>query len=431
METVSERVDAGGRRAKVAAAILAVVAAGVLLVVTAEPEPSMMRKLFGLWRGRALLLPVALLLAAGGVLAAACSRQAMLKYLSTCVGAAFALLVLEAAGQAGLVSWPDLLSPKASVAPIGSTPVPNMKIRGVTRHDLASAWGLPSPSIEYEYVTDRHGFRNRQDREAAHVYVLGDSIVLGALVAADQTVAGALERRLGVPTMQVALIDKSPQEIQRLFKQARLDVRGRLVLQFVFEGNDLPDSRRFRVGGAGTEAVTSRWQRSMTQNLIVAAQRWTQPVHGAAQLRTCRIGTDIYAFGWVRDSFDGLAEEMGHITKALSEFASWVRDAGGSYAVVYVPAKIRVLGSMCSFPAHSELAQVADHLNPLREYMRAWSERERIPMLDLTAPLQLAAQAGRIPWMTGDTHWNEVGHDVAAQSVAGWDTVKVLSPKPQ
>jgi hypothetical protein len=386
------------------------------LVVSADTRPTDQRLLFGLWRVRDLALAAALFIAAGGSLAAAASRAAFLGFLATGISTAAMYVLLEAAGAVGLVSWPALFGSRTPA--LGTKPVAHLDVAGTTYQDTASRWGLPSEPIAFRYRTDRHGFRNDTDRAEADIYLLGDSVLVAALLPFADTVAARLEQTTRKSVKQVALIGTGPQEQHRLFRDARLEVSGRRVIQFVFEDNDLRDSRRFR--GASRGAPPSWTEDTLAQQVVLVLQRFTQPVAGAAALRTCRIGGQNYTFLWGRHSFAGLEEECGAISDDLLRFAAEVRAGGGEFAVVFVPSKLRVLGPLCSFPASSALRDYASHLGPLREHLRKWSAANAIALLDLTEPLQEAARAGRIPWFWGDTHWNAEGHAVAARTLSAW-----------
>lgn len=388
----------------------------VSLVVSADSRPSDQRLLFGLWRVRDLLLAAVLFIAAGGLLAAAASRAAFLGFLATGISTAAMYALLEAAGAVGLVSWPAVFGSRTPA--LGTKPVPHLDIAGTTFQDTASRWGLPSEPISFRYRTDRHGFRNDTDRAEADIYLLGDSVLVAALLPFPDTVAARLEQTTRRSVMQIALIGTGPQEQHRLFRDARLEVSGRRVIQFVFEDNDLRDSRRFR-RGSGNESQS--WtEDTLAYQVILVLQRFTQPVAGAAALRSCKIGEQSYTFLWGRHSFAGIEEEADAISEGLLRFAAEVRARGGQFAVVFVPSKLRVLGPLCTFPASSALRDYASHLGPLRDHLRKWSAANAIALLDLTEPLQEAARAGRIPWFWGDTHWNAEGHAVAAHALSAW-----------
>ena len=393
------------------------------LVLSADATPTYGRRLFGLWRMRDVVLAGALFVVAGGFLAAAASRHALLAFVAAGMGVGGTFAMLEAAGALGLVSWPALLAPRASE--LGTRPVPHLDVAGTTFQDTASRWGLPSDPMPFRYRTDRHGFRNDIDRAHSDVYLLGDSVLVSVLVPFPQTVAPRLEGTIGRPVMQVALIGKSAQEVQQLFRDAGVEVRGRLVIQFVFEGNDLRDSKRFREGATGA-APASFAERTLTQQLVLALQRLTQPVAGAAALRTCTVGDQTYTFLWEREAFAGVEGEATVVSDSLLRFGAEIRAAGGEFGVVFVPTKLRILGPLCRFPAGSALADLASHLGPLRDHLRAWSERSGVKLLDLTEPLLGAARMGRIPWFWGDTHWNAEGHAVAAEALAAWEPLRKL-----
>jgi hypothetical protein len=411
----------GGWRLGVAG-LLALGLAALILWLGADftPTTNGSRKMFGLWRARWFLPATGLVGVALGCALAMRSREALFGYLATVFSLLATFGALEGLGRVGLVSWARLLSPPEGPATgLGARAVPNLDVRGVTYQDTAIAWGLPDPvPMPFHYRTDRHGMRNQPDREKADVYLLGDSMLVAALVPHEATVSAQLEQRLRRPVMQVALIGYSPQGEQALFRQLGLDVRGRRVVQFIFEGNDIKDSRSDRLGsaragGAGEDTPLSRlvWWQLMTLS---------EPTVGIAPLNSCAIGDRSYTFYWTRGAFEGLEDEIPIVTGALERFAAEIRARGGEYAVVFVPKKLRVLGEVCRFREDSPLRDLGANLGPLRDRLHAWSATSGVALLDLTEPLQAAARAGTVPWFEADTHWNELGQQIAADELARW-----------
>jgi hypothetical protein len=397
------------------------------LCFTIDTTPSYsphVRRWFGLWHTRHFLLASFFFLAAATLLlTAVASRRLLLAVFSIVISLALAFALLEAAGAVGLVNWSGLLERR--VSQLGTRAVPYLDVAGKTLQDTAPFWGIASDPIQFTYHTDRRGYRNDIDREAADVYLLGDSVLVAALVPFRDTVTARLEKAIQKPVMEIALIGLGPQEEHQIFRDAKLEVRGRLVIQFIFEGNDLLDSKRFRER-ANKGLSVPFVERSLSHQLLITLQRLTQPVPDVATLRTGMIGEQEYTFVWARESFAGLEGEAVAISDALENFASEIRDAGGEFAIVFVPSKIRVLGPLCRFPPQSDLNDLASHLSPLRDYLHSWSERTKIDLLDLTEPLQDAARAGRIPWFWGDTHWNAEGHAVAAEAMVAWGPITAL-----
>jgi hypothetical protein len=394
--------------------------------ISADPTPTTAstRRLFGLWRARHTVLVGALLVVAVGFLLAAIGRAALMPFLAGGLGTLGVYLLLELAGMTGLVSWPSLLAPRATeLGALGTKRAPHLDVRGTTLQDLAASWGLRSEPVPFRYRTDRYGLRNEPDRQEADIYLIGDSILVAALVPFEQTVTARVERILRRPVMQVALIGLGPQEEHQLFRDTQLDVRGKSIIQFVFEGNDLLDSRRFRqpVSNAPDE-----WRKggSLVNQIWRILATVTQPTLGISALRSCTISGQTFAFGWMRESFAGLEGESEFITDALQHFADEVRARGGEFAVAFVPTKLRVLGPSCSLPKVSDLTDLSVHLGPLRAHVLAWSKASGVKVLDLTEPLQAATGKGRIPWFWGDTHWNAAGHEAAAQALTDWEFLR-------
>ena len=266
-------------------------------------------------------------------------------------------------------------------------------------------WGFPSRSHPFHYVTDRRGFRNEKDRTGADIYLLGDSILVAAALPFGETVCGRLESSTGLEVVNIALIGISLQEARDLLMKSKVPIENRLVLQCVFEGNDLLDSATYRREGEGSVETQSR---SLIEHLVVALQRMTD----SRKLRASRLiatydGNDAL-FLWDRRSFAGLEAEWKPVTDTLAEVRQYVEQKGGTYAIVFVPSKIRVLGRFCTWPANSTAYE--SHIGPMRDWLLEWCAETRTPLVDATPAMVEVAKGGRSPWFLGDTHPNGDGH---------------------
>lgn len=277
---------------------------------------------------------------------------------------------------------------------------------------------MPAEPVKFRFRADRYGFRNDIDRASAEVVLLGDSMIVGALVPSDKTISAVLEQITGRSTMQAALIGIAPQEAQDMLDEARVPLKGAHVIQFIFEGNDLLDSRRYR---AEKGKPRPRETRSLMLNEIwFLLARMTDKRSEQLRRRICTINGQTYTFLWDRTSFADLSEGMSAIEESLAKFAARVRALGARYSVVFVPDKLRVLAKYCAFEEHSEIKDPADHIGPVRADLLDWGRKSGIGVLVLTPELVRAADDGRIPWFWGDTHWNEEGHLAAAEAIAAW-----------
>ena len=411
------------RRTQALAGIGLLALAGGVLYLGADPSPATPQslRLFGLWRLRHAAL--FLVLALGGLLAILSALNRLwLVYAAITLGTITGFsAALEVAGRAGLIDWQALLRPAAGdLDDLGTRAEPYRTAAGQTYQDTAFLLGLESAPIPFDFRADRYGYRNTPDRDAAQIILLGDSMLVGALVAAEETVSGRLDALLPQTVMQVALIGTGVQEQHALLNATGMDLAGRTLIQFVFEGNDLLDSRSYRNPPADPAAAG---RGSFVNALWNLATRATGSSRDPADFDSCRIGEQLYTFLWTQRSFLDHEEEIPHVTAALESFAADVAQRGGDFRVVFVPTKFRVLSELCAFAQGSRLRDTGAHLSPLRDALAIWANSAGLPLLDLTDPLRSAARSGEIPWFWGDTHWNETGHDVAARSLADWEAL--------
>jgi hypothetical protein len=346
----------------------------------------------------------------------------MFKWLAVSISAAFALLLIEVAGDLGLINAGKLQKTQ-QVNPYGAKRLPNIDVSGVTYQDIWTNWGIDSPVMPYRFKTDARGFRNDKDRDAADVYLLGDSLLVAGLVPFENTVTSRLEKILGQPVMNISLIGLSVQAERDLLMDANPPLKDRLVIHFVFEGNDPLDSKTYRRRKESKDGAvpTIDWKgRSPTYNLLMKLQALTSPVNPLAARRTGYIGDAPYGFMWVAENVRGTEGEFPHILAALADTRKFVETRGGKYAIVIVPEKYRVLAPLCRWPDGSDLSDYQSNLSLLSGVVRDWCKHEGVPALDLLGALQKAAQDGQIPWFQGDTHLNENGHRVAADAIAEW-----------
>jgi hypothetical protein len=387
----------------------------VWLLAAEQPTPQL---LFGRFRFREFALIILLALSLGGLACLSAGRQILVGYLACLIPLGLIIVFAESLSRIGLLDLETLLSPAAAAEEPGPgwTLQPNIVVTGETRQDIAVRYGLQNDPIPFEFKTDAYGFRNEPGSKG-EIVILGDSIVVGAAVPAEATIAEVVEERVGRPVVQAALLGTSIQRQHEFLIGSGLPLEGRKVIQFLFEGNDLLDSRNHRIAPDDQAAGASPRDTSFLRFLWTRLVRLTNP---EAPYHSCDIAGQVYAFLWTQQSFADLEGEVEPITQAISDFRSELETVGADYALVFVPTKYRVLHELCTFPPASKIAHPADNLSGTPTYLAAWASEAAISFLDLTPQLKAAARAGEIPWFWGDTHWNEVGHRVAGEAVARW-----------
>lgn len=390
--------------------------ASVVWMVATVADDENRRLFFGLWRMRHLAVSTVAILLSALFISIGISRKATFSLLLASLIGLSTVFLLEIVGAFGLVSYPEAFGQDRTV--LGSQAKPNLDIQGETFQDLAHKYGYPSEAIPFHYVTDRHGFRNAEDRGDADLYFLGDSILVAGLLPFEQTLTSLLEEELEVRTKNIALIGLSPQEERDIFEELQLPLKQRLVLHFLFEGNDLLDSANYR--SPKEKKRKSRFRSTFSYNLLMAIQDLTDQRKLNRDRKIGRIDTTNYLFSWTDRSYRGVENEFEPICETILGLRETIESLGGTYAIVYVPAKIRVVGPFCQFPPESAIQEYQSHLSPLREWMSAWCLEQDVPLLDLTDSLIESAAAGAIPWFPGDTHPNAIGHRTAANAIKAW-----------
>jgi hypothetical protein len=287
--------------------------------------------------------------------------------------------------------------------------------------DTALAFGLPCAPVHFRYTTNSSGYRNPPDHDTGAVYCVGDSCQVGVLLEWRDTIVHQLETRVQRTCVNVALVGLAPQEAQAEFEHATAgqDLHGCVVLQFLCEDNDLLDSARV-TRPTGTATGPSLWERSLLHRAVISLQRLTQPVVAESARRTGLFGDTPVRFLWHHDRGDVCEQQWPAIERSLDAFRSAIEARGGRFGVVQIPQKLRVLGPFCRFMPGSDLLPLADHLTPMPERLREWSQRSGSAVLDLTEALQCEARARRLVWFADDTHWSAAGAEAAAAALAAW-----------
>jgi hypothetical protein len=379
---------------------------------------------FGLWRTRSFVLAIALVWVAVIVAVHRSSKRVAKGLVVSSAVMAVTLVALEAVGYAARIDWKAALAGGPALT-LGKSAVPHAEGEGLAAQDIAFLSGIEFERIPYRFRADQFGFRNAVDRDSADVYLLGDSFIVGGLVPGDELLSARLEQDAHVTVMNVALSGLSPQEERELLLRSKLPLDGRLVVHFVFEGNDLLDSKRSTLGGSrDAEPKPSVAERSLTFALMLELQRASQRLVGRRSGNYGLINGRPFLFRWLRSSFFGVEDQCAEITGTLLDLKQRVEQQGGRYCVVSIPSKMRVLGPACTFPADSDLSDVESNIGPLPASLAAWAAAKGVDYLDLAPALSESMTAGRIPWFPADTHWNGIGHETAARALAAWGPVQ-------
>lgn len=341
---------------------------------------------------------------------------------------AFVLVVcgMELVALLGVVDFDHLISPSdRAAAPadprLRRSTAANLTLEGMAVPDLQRILGMDADPVPVRFRTDSRGYRNPREKTDPRVVCLGDSILVGAMVPVEELLTERLERILDVDVLNAADVAFSPQEEQIRLERAGVAVKGRLVLQFIFEGNDLSDSIRWREWLEF--GFSNRWPKSGLLKAVLFRLHGPRRGAGLARVATFR-GADgaQVEVGFFYDS-DRIDAEMGEWPAMSTEVAAGAerfRAQGAEFAVVFVPAKCSVVGPLVQLGPGTALEGRLRPTTAFREAVASWCAAEGFPFHDCSPALTALARKGVLPFHRADTHLSSAGHEAIAVSLAPW-----------
>ncbi|MDH5513825.1 MAG: hypothetical protein OEY45_01560, partial [Gammaproteobacteria bacterium] len=300
------------------------------------------------------------------------NKKSFLNILVSHIALVFLFIVLEFPAMLGLINYQKYL-------PSGMTWThkdeklwvkPGINTKGEAPTDLRIVYGIDAPMLPYSFQTDRFGLRNPVDKDNAGVLLLGDSILVAGLVPVEDTVSERLEKALNTRVMNISQIGYSPQESLGRLEDTGLSLDGRLVVHFIFEGNDLLDHKRWRntfygevekpwIPTVNRESVKVPWPDSgLVKTLLnmLLMHKKVLPEKRSAICRTAEETSEKVYFFYDAEMIRENMSEFPQLVSLLEKASVNVKSRGGKYAVVYIPTKISVLHEHCSFETDSHYA---------------------------------------------------------------------------
>jgi len=363
--------------------------------------------------------------------------------------ALLAVALVELPAVAGWIDYRRLLSPPESVIFTRLKPWerpssrfdpellfvhrPGLRFTGRTPGDLVDWLRIRTDrqyDVDLQY--DEHGFRNRLTLTRADVVAIGDSFVEAGLVPDRDLLTSRLAAAFGVEIANLGQGGYGPQQELIVLRRYGKPLRPRLVLWFVFEGNDLGDVHRYEQFRRDLQV---RRTASLVDRLFtVSALRTLQWVVAPdatrdsteARRRSCRFDARAedtalvdplnlyFAYAGAELTEDDL-RALDVLQRSVQMAATEVRSEGAAFLLLFVPTKYRVHAGVCTPPADGYLSEW--RINDLPARLGAWAQSAGVDYLDLTGPLRAAAERGLLTYFPDDGHWNSAGHRVVAASI--------------
>jgi acetyltransferase AlgX (SGNH hydrolase-like protein) len=302
-------------------------------------------------------------------------------------------------------------------------------------------------------ITDANGFRNSPPEKAAYGSVaLGDSFTRASGVASPWP--EKLAEYAGIDVLNLGDVGFGPQDELKVLQQYGLKKQPQWVILAYFEGNDLYDAASyeqanpfivFRFGKYILNQSLEAWRdRGPAGAPADAARDYPYPITVTIDKKDLGLAFFSYYVAWL--SADHEAIEASQNYRLAGETILQMRElseaAGAHFLLVYVPSKEHVYLPYLNDP--DTLARVfADvptvgldetgflqftnekatpqiirqHMDDQARLLTDFAVENDIPFLDLTPTFQEQAGTGAELYFPFDTHWNQLGHELAAASI--------------
>ncbi|MEW2915573.1 hypothetical protein AB1A64_00735 [Ruegeria sp. ANG10] len=289
---------------------------------------------------------------------------------------------------------------------------------------------------EADYSYDQNGFRNSAPIENPDLLLVGDSFIEGYKVGQDVTVTEQIMQGSNYTVISIAQSDYSLYHGLSAMLHHLADYSPKVVVWFLFEGNDLPYfpiSHEEFVKSKAHLAEPARFsQRSFFSSLSSSLASWsslaTRTLQGENYART-RSGhfpdaawSEAKAMYFGYPPPDRVEARLPYLKELLLQGDALVRGNGGKLLIAHIPIKIDVYRDFLAFPDDS-VAQDWVSLE-LAADLKTWAGENGMDYMDLTPALQEAAADGTLVYFLDDAHWTPEGHQVAAQAVLDHLTTK-------
>lgn len=282
----------------------------------------------------------------------------------------------------------------------------------------------PSRSIRVRY--DRHGFRNRQDLDAADIVVLGDSYIEGYMTPEARLATTLLSQLQGKVVANLGHSGYGPQQELVVLKRYGLSLHPQTVIWALFEGNDFDDVGQYdeQRARASSPSWQNVWYRSLTRNALTRMLRPARACSRSSKIAQLQARfTDDHnhisrVFFAPSEGQSPAEERVAKAVAYIAEAAKLCRERKIRFLVAFVPDKYRVYHNLSNVELASGPVR-SWHVSPLPEEIerRLTELGLGIEYVDLTPSLRNVSRMGIATYLPDDTHWTEPGNRLVAETL--------------
>ena len=302
-------------------------------------------------------------------------------------------------------------------------------------------------------ITDANGFRNSPPEKAAYdIVALGDSFTRASGVATPWP--QKLAEYTGSDVLNLGDVGFGPQDELKVLRQYGLKKQPQWVILAYFEGNDLYDAASYeqatpfillRFGKHILGRSLEAWQEKRSVTASAAANsNYRYPITltiNHKELETVFFSSYI---SWLSLDKETIAASQNYhlVRESILQVQTLSEAAGANFLLVYVPSKSHVYlpylddpetledifvdvprlelddAGFIQFTNKTSTPELTrQHMDDQAGLMADFAVEQDIHFLDLTPVFQEEASAGVELYYGFDTHWNQLGHNLAAETI--------------
>ncbi len=300
----------------------------------------------------------------------------------------------------------------------------------------------PLEPYHVSFTRDQHGFRNDDPwPDDVDLVVIGDSFTAAELIQRP------FWRGISESMLSLGAPGTGTLEQQRLFDAFALPRQPELVILAFFAGNDLKDTARFAEmlrAGMNRHDLAHSGKSPLDYSVVFRLLQFLSETTTAEPEAGCHYPmmarTDpptplafyrkfLPLLGMDKQSLRN--SEQFQLTKtSISEMAAALQEFDAEFLLMYIPQKAELYWDYLDDESKQTIIDVESrdrqlsglqdidmNLSVQRDTMRDLAEEIGASFLDLTPSFAQAIRSGQSPYFFADTHWNQVGHDIARNAL--------------
>ncbi len=307
-----------------------------------------------------------------------------------------------------------------------------------------SSWITPADNVDLalgaveKMHMDESGFCNAPEKvkkTVADVVVVGDSFIFCTGVEPIHTAIPMLERMSGLVAYNLGAGGVGPYEYVDILKRYATDLRPRIAILNIYEGNDLRDVIKNKTFIEGLrkkkKAKAPAW--SYAAQFINATIRVYRGIgkYGSASKYNFRYSAVVAGEKIPMNVTNSGLDEVAHAMKLrngeadldwfavpIKEYVRWANARNIVPVVTYTPSMYTAYMDTVEF----EDGRVGAAVREFSSAQRQWFSEHATPLgfqfLDLTFSFQDAARNGELTHFPANTHLTPKGHEVVARAIA-------------